>query len=202
MYTVLCVLVSCTACLLFFPLVKEDDSSDSHVNKSYLESKTSPNEESFELDELEGSGEAEEPSEWEESEDLEEKSHLGGDQEMREEESASDDEGETGDESGIDEDEDEDEETDSGPDLARGKGNVETSSEDEEENDLPEIFPRSPEVVHEWGELAKDAPRTDKVRLTKACGLQRTIYPVSIGQTVTWLSLCNSVESPKHLNPK
>ncbi|XP_044310324.1 ESF1 homolog isoform X2 [Varanus komodoensis] len=114
-------------------LAKEIEPSVSPVSKKCLETKSHQDEESFDPEESEGTGESEE-------------------------ESASEDEEETGDESETDGDE-----SDSGPDLARGKGNVETSSEDEEENDLTDIFPEEPEVIHEWGELAKDAPREDKI---------------------------------------
>lgn len=61
-----------------------------------------------------------------------------------------------------DEEEDEsDDESDSGPDLARGKGNVETSSEDED--DLADLFPEEPGFEHAWRELDKDAPRADEI---------------------------------------
>ncbi|XP_062981412.1 ESF1 homolog [Elgaria multicarinata webbii] len=138
-------------------LAKEVVSSISHVNKKYLENETSKDEGNFDLEESEGSGESEEESESEDDGHLEEESDLGDDGEIREE-SESEDEEETGDESQTDGDE-----SDSRPDLARGKGNIETSSEDEEEEDLTDIFPKEPEVIHEWGELAKDAPRADKV---------------------------------------
>ncbi|XP_075420124.1 ESF1 homolog [Tenrec ecaudatus] len=58
------------------------------------------------------------------------------------------------------EEEDEDDESDSGPDLARGKGNIETSSEDEDDEELiPEEFG----FEHAWRELDKDAPRADEI---------------------------------------
>ncbi|XP_007944575.1 ESF1 homolog [Orycteropus afer afer] len=60
-----------------------------------------------------------------------------------------------------DENEDgEDDESDSGPDLARGKGNIETSSEDEEDEDL---LPEQSSFEHAWRELDKDAPRADEI---------------------------------------
>ncbi|XP_072490580.1 ESF1 homolog [Notamacropus eugenii] len=69
----------------------------------------------------------------------------------------------TGDSEEISEYEDEDDdESDSGPDLARGKGNIETSSEDEE-NDMTEFFPKEPSFEHAWRELDKDAPRADEI---------------------------------------
>ncbi|KAM6298232.1 ESF1 homolog [Aegotheles albertisi] len=79
------------------------------------------------------------------------------DGEMGEEEEPEDD-GETGEE---DSDSEDDEESDSGPDLARGIGNVETSSEDDE--DLNDLFPAEPEIEHSWRELDKDAPRGDEI---------------------------------------
>ncbi|XP_009317834.1 PREDICTED: ESF1 homolog [Pygoscelis adeliae] len=73
------------------------------------------------------------------------------------EEEEPEDDGETGEE---DSDSEDDEESDSGPDLARGIGNIETSSEDE---DLNELFPKEPEIEHSWRELDKDAPRGDEI---------------------------------------
>ncbi|KFP56877.1 ESF1 [Cariama cristata] len=78
------------------------------------------------------------------------------DGEMSEEEEPEDDE-----ETGEEDNDSEDEESDSGPDLARGIGNIETSSEDDE--DLNELFPREPEIEHSWRELDKDAPRGDEI---------------------------------------
>ncbi|XP_029009823.1 ESF1 homolog [Betta splendens] len=80
-----------------------------------------------------------------------------------EEEVAAADEGEVS--SGSDEDAlDSDEDSDSGPDLARGKGNVETSSDEDDEDDV-EAFLRQEEeqIEHDWGELSKDARRSDEV---------------------------------------
>ncbi|XP_015281492.1 PREDICTED: ESF1 homolog [Gekko japonicus] len=139
-------------------LAKGGDFSAAHIHKNDVASETCKKEESSELEELAVGGQTEEESESADSGDLEEGSSLGDEGETTEE-SDSEDRGETGEESETDGDED-----DSGPDLARGKGNVETSSEDEEEEeDLAEIMPKEPDFVHDWGELAKDAPRTDKV---------------------------------------
>ncbi|XP_051831857.1 ESF1 homolog [Antechinus flavipes] len=55
-----------------------------------------------------------------------------------------------------------DDESDSGPDLARGKGNIETSSEDEED-DMTEFLPKESLFEHAWRELDKDAPRADEI---------------------------------------
>ncbi|XP_012926188.1 ESF1 homolog isoform X2 [Heterocephalus glaber] len=60
-----------------------------------------------------------------------------------------------------DEDSEDDDESDSGPDLARGKGNIETSSEDED--DLADLFPEEPGFEHAWRELDKDAPRANEI---------------------------------------
>lgn len=71
--------------------------------------------------------------------------------------------GSDGDESGVDSEEDDD----SGPDLARGKGNIETSSdEDDDDDDYVDAILRKEEeeIEHDWGELCKDAPRSDEVR--------------------------------------
>ncbi|KFQ25743.1 ESF1, partial [Merops nubicus] len=95
-------------------------------------------------------------SEEEEPEDHEEMSEEE-DLEDGEEEEAEDD-GETGEEeSGAEGDED----SDDGVDLARGIGNIETSSEDDE--DLDDLFPKEPEIEHSWRELDKDAPRADEI---------------------------------------
>lgn len=75
------------------------------------------------------------------------------------EEEESEDDGETGEEDS----DSEDDESDMGPDLARGIGNIETSSEDE--GDLDDLFPKEPEIEHSWGELDKDAPRGEEVKL-------------------------------------
>ncbi|XP_065595611.1 ESF1 homolog [Cyrtonyx montezumae] len=71
--------------------------------------------------------------------------------------------GETDEEDGDSEDDDseDDGESDIEPDLARGIGNIETSSEDDD--DLDELFPKEPEIEHSWGELDKDAPRGDEI---------------------------------------
>ncbi|XP_008701583.1 ESF1 homolog [Ursus maritimus] len=78
--------------------------------------------------------------------------------------SADDDDDVDGNESDEEEDEDEDsdnDESDSGPDLARGKGNIETSSEDEE--DMADLVPEDSGFEHAWRELDKDAPQADEV---------------------------------------
>ncbi|XP_028828014.1 ESF1 homolog [Denticeps clupeoides] len=74
-----------------------------------------------------------------------------------------DDEAGSGEES---QSEDEESGSDSGPDLARGKGNIETSSdeEDDEGNNMEEILHHEEEEIeHNWGEMWKDAPRSDDV---------------------------------------
>ncbi|XP_063333155.1 ESF1 homolog [Pelmatolapia mariae] len=79
-----------------------------------------------------------------------------------EEEEAQSDEasGSDEEESGLDSGDD----SDSGPDLARGKGNVETSSDEDDEDDVDAILRKEEEELeHDWGELCKDAPRSDEV---------------------------------------
>ncbi|XP_030052202.1 ESF1 homolog [Microcaecilia unicolor] len=56
--------------------------------------------------------------------------------------------------------EEEEDESDSEPDIARGRGNVETSSEDE---DVEEDFVKEVEFEHAWGELDKMTPRGDQI---------------------------------------
>ncbi|NXY35273.1 ESF1 protein, partial [Pomatorhinus ruficollis] len=119
---------------LMFIFLCSDTCDQSGKRRSQSEEETSGSEDA----ELEG----------EESED-------GG--ETGEEEEPEDD-GETGED---DSDSEDDEESDSGPDLARGIGNIETSSEDDE--DLNELFPKEPEIEHSWRELDKDAPRGDEI---------------------------------------
>ncbi|KAL0595515.1 ESF1-like protein [Plecturocebus cupreus] len=60
-----------------------------------------------------------------------------------------------------DDDSGDDDESDSGPDLARGKGNIETSSEDED--DMADLFPEESGFEHAWRELDKDAPCADEI---------------------------------------
>ncbi|KAM4680893.1 ESF1 homolog isoform 1-T1 [Amazona ochrocephala] len=97
--------------------------------------------------------EEEEPEDGEETGEEEEPEDDG---ETGEEEEPEDD-GATGEEDGDSED---DEESDGGPDLARGIGNIETSSEDDE--DFNDLFPKEPEIEHSWRELDKDALRGDE----------------------------------------
>uniref|UniRef100_A0A8C8B7Z5 ESF1 nucleolar pre-rRNA processing protein homolog n=1 Tax=Otus sunia TaxID=257818 RepID=A0A8C8B7Z5_9STRI len=128
--------------------VTADTCDQSDISKSHLEEENSASDTSeyAELEEEEPeddgeTGEEEEPDDGETGE-----------------EEDSEDDGETGEE---DSDSEDDEESDSGPDLARGIGNIETSSEDDE--DLNELFPKEPEIEHSWRELDKDAPRGDEV---------------------------------------
>lgn len=75
--------------------------------------------------------------------------------------SGDDDDGSEDEEEDEDEDSEDDDESDSGPDLARGKGNIETSSEDED--DTADLFPEESGFEHAWRELDKDAPRADEI---------------------------------------
>uniref|UniRef100_G3Q811 ESF1, nucleolar pre-rRNA processing protein, homolog (S. cerevisiae) n=1 Tax=Gasterosteus aculeatus aculeatus TaxID=481459 RepID=G3Q811_GASAC len=91
----------------------------------------------------------------------------GDDEDDDDEEDGDDEEEEAVVASGSDSEEesglDSEEESDSEPDLARGKGNVETSS-DEDEDEVEAILRKEEEEIeHDWGELAKDAPRSDEV---------------------------------------
>ncbi|XP_065816555.1 ESF1 homolog isoform X1 [Labrus bergylta] len=90
-------------------------------------------------------------SEEEEDDDDEDVAEDGSDE-------ASDSDSEA--ESGLDSEED----SDSGPDLARGKGNVETSSDEDDEDEVEALLKKEEEEIeHNWGELCKDAPRSDEV---------------------------------------
>ncbi|XP_056136080.1 ESF1 homolog [Lampris incognitus] len=61
------------------------------------------------------------------------------------------------------------EDSDSGPDLARGKGNVETSSDEDDEDEVDAILRHEEEEIeHDWGELCKDASRNDQVTMRLA----------------------------------
>uniref|UniRef100_A0A2K6GSY4 ESF1 RRM domain-containing protein n=1 Tax=Propithecus coquereli TaxID=379532 RepID=A0A2K6GSY4_PROCO len=102
-------------------------------------------------------------------EDSESVSEIGSDEESENEitgvgKASVDDNGNEDDEDeeeDEDEDSEEDDESDSGPDLARGKGNIETSSEDED--DMADLFPEESGFEHAWRELDKDAPRADEI---------------------------------------
>ncbi|XP_011610969.1 ESF1 homolog isoform X2 [Takifugu rubripes] len=58
---------------------------------------------------------------------------------------------------------DKESDSDSEPDLARGKGNEETSSDDEEDDVDIVLRREEEEIEHAWGDLCKDAPRTEEV---------------------------------------
>lgn len=104
--------------------------------------------------------------------DLEEESESASDVESDESEdevsdvrtSADDDDDSEEEEDEEEEDSEEEDESDSGPDLARGKGNIETSSEDED--DWGDLSPEEPTFEHAWRELDKDAPRADEVTVS------------------------------------
>ncbi|XP_010189086.1 PREDICTED: ESF1 homolog, partial [Mesitornis unicolor] len=97
-----------------------------------------------------------------EEEEPEDDGETGEEEEPEDDRETGDDEKPGEDEETGEEDSDsDDEESDSGPDLARGIGNIETSSEDDE--DFNELFPKEPEIEHSWRELDKDAPRGDEI---------------------------------------
>ncbi|XP_012330359.1 ESF1 homolog [Aotus nancymaae] len=103
-------------------------------------------------------------------EDSESVSEIGSDEESENEitgvsRALGDDDNGSDDDEDEEENEDEnsgdDDESDSGPDLARGKGNIETSSEDED--DMADLFPEESGFEHAWRELDKDAPCADEI---------------------------------------
>ncbi|XP_036042545.1 ESF1 homolog isoform X2 [Onychomys torridus] len=100
-------------------------------------------------------------------EDSDSDSEIGSDEESEvtsdDRTSADDDDDDKNEDKEEEEDEDseDEDESDSGPDLARGKGNIETSSEDED--DFEDLFPEEPGFEHAWRELDKDAPRADEI---------------------------------------
>ncbi|XP_018540348.1 ESF1 homolog isoform X2 [Lates calcarifer] len=87
-----------------------------------------------------------------------------GSEEEEEDDDAEEEESDIGseeEESGLDS---EDSDSDSGPDLARGKGNIETSSDEDDDDDVDAILRKEEEEIeHDWGEMCKDAPRSDEV---------------------------------------
>ncbi|XP_068088564.1 ESF1 homolog isoform X2 [Hyperolius riggenbachi] len=93
----------------------------------------------------------------------------GSDEESEDEESQEGgSEVEEGENDDDEEEEDEEEDSDSGPDLARGKGNIETSSEeednnDDEESDEVDMLEKDTDIEHAWRDLDKDAPRGEEV---------------------------------------
>ncbi|XP_072265712.1 ESF1 homolog [Pyxicephalus adspersus] len=104
-------------------------------------------------------------------EDGSEMSGMDQDDDDDEEESDEDSEEDESGEGSEEEDEEDDaisgeeEDSDSGPDLARGKGNIETSSEDEDddEDEVVDMINKDTDIEHGWRELDKDAPRGDEV---------------------------------------
>ncbi|XP_056423857.1 ESF1 homolog [Hyla sarda] len=129
------------------------------------------------LKSAEKSAKVTEPSESEEESGLEDESDQYSNDEISSEEEASrkeleeeeEDDGSEGEESEEDDDDEgassgEEEDSDSGPDLARGKGNIETSSEEEDEDEDELDLPgKEIEIEHSWREMDKDAPRGDQV---------------------------------------
>ncbi|XP_043912127.1 ESF1 homolog [Protopterus annectens] len=90
------------------------------------------------------------------------------------EEAEGEEEKEEGSEEESEQSDESDEDSESGPDLARGKGNIESSSDEDDENDIEQLLhPEDPEMIeHAWGELDNDAPRGDMVtRRLAVCNL-------------------------------
>ncbi|XP_040285906.1 ESF1 homolog [Bufo bufo] len=99
--------------------------------------------------------------ELEEDEESDGESEDGNDSEGEESEEAESEGAEDDDEEASS---GEEEDSDSGPDLARGKGNIETSSEEEDDEEDDELDLRKEvEIEHSWREMDKDAPRGDEV---------------------------------------
>ncbi|XP_026179710.1 ESF1 homolog isoform X2 [Mastacembelus armatus] len=122
------------------PVVEDDDDEEEEQQQT--------EDEDDDLGDADGSEEGEEDEEEEKEEEKED---------TAEEES---DVASGLDESGLDSEED----SDSGPDLARGKGNIETSSDEDDDDDVEVILRREEEEIeHDWGELCKDAPRSEEV---------------------------------------
>ncbi|MFT7806182.1 ESF1 homolog isoform X2 [Arapaima gigas] len=95
--------------------------------------------------------------------------------EDEDEESSSDLEEESEDEGATSSEEESEEDSDSGPDLARGKGNIETSSDEEDDADEVDRILRQEEeeIAHDWGEMWKDTPRSDLVtRRLAVCNME------------------------------
>ncbi|XP_019828441.2 ESF1 homolog [Bos indicus] len=80
---------------------------------------------------------------------------------LHDEEDDDDDDDDGGIGNDEEDDSEDDDESNSGPDLARGKGNIETSSEDED--DMADLLPEESGFEHAWRELDKDAPRADEI---------------------------------------
>ncbi|XP_076144417.1 ESF1 homolog [Alosa pseudoharengus] len=107
-------------------------------------------------------GDDEDDNDDDDSVDMEEGVSEGSEGEDDDDEEEDDDEDD--DEDVGTESEDEESESDSGPDLARGKGNVETSSDEDDEDEVEDMLRReADEIVHDWGEMWKDAPRADEM---------------------------------------
>ncbi|KAG9484359.1 ESF1 homolog [Eleutherodactylus coqui] len=115
--------------------------------------------------------ESEEESELEDGSDEDSDDEMKSDEELSgmelEEDEESDEESEVGDSEEESENEEassgEEEDSDSGPDLARGKGNIETSSEDDDDDDELDLPGKEIEIEHSWREMDKDAPRGEEV---------------------------------------
>lgn len=104
----------------------------------------------------------------EEGEDDENDEEQPSDEEESEEEGEDTEEEEEESDEDLEEEEESDVDSEEEEDLARGKGNIETSSDEDEGDDDEEqvdaILQREEEEIeHDWGELCKDAPRNDEV---------------------------------------
>ncbi|CAN9510048.1 unnamed protein product [Ophioblennius macclurei] len=131
---------------------EEEDEEDDKKKKSVTQSKAAVHD---------GKGGVEDDDDDDEDDEDDDSVEEEEDEEMEEQESDS---------GGSSEEEDsESESDDSEPDLARGIGNIETSSDEDEEDDVDDILRREEEEIeHDWGELCKDAPRSDEVSVRLA----------------------------------
>ncbi|XP_075060047.1 ESF1 homolog [Mixophyes fleayi] len=153
----------------------EEESEDESEEESGLEDKSeedSNDEIESEEQVSEGAGMSldeegsDEESEWESDEESAGGSDEVSDGETDEESEEDEHHGENSEESEEDEgaSSGEEEDSDSGPDLARGKGNIETSSEDEDDEEyIAGKSEKDVQIEHAWREMDKDAPRGDQV---------------------------------------
>ncbi|XP_048052179.1 ESF1 homolog [Megalobrama amblycephala] len=144
---------------------EEDDEKTEETERKKKEADEEPQDESDESEEEEEAKKTKElPIKgvrvFEEDED--EKSDVEEDDEDGSTEGDDDeDDDEEEDEDDEENDSELDEDSDNGPDLARGKGNIETSSDEDEDDDDDDVKLEEEEIEHDWGEMWKDAPRSD-----------------------------------------
>ncbi|KAG7453687.1 ESF1-like [Solea senegalensis] len=162
--------------------------SDSEDEEEEEEVKEKKKEEVVKDEKKEKTAESSDEDSDDELQQTEEDDDDDDDEEEEESETGSGSEGEE-EESGLDSEED----SDSGPDLARGKGNVDTSSDEDEDDDVSALLRKEEEEIqHDWGELCKDAQRSEEVSARLAvCNMDWDRMKAR-----DLLALCNSF-SPK-----